>query len=32
MADMFMQVFIELDRRYHKAMVTVNLYFYFLYG
>jgi hypothetical protein len=28
MADMFMQVFIELDRRYHKAMVTVYLYFW----
>ena len=27
-ADMFMQVFIELGRRYYKAMVTVNLYFW----
>ena len=24
MADMFMQVFIELHRRYHKSMVTVK--------
>jgi len=27
MADMFMQVFIELDRRYHILKVTVNYVF-----
>ena len=27
MADMFVQVFIELDRRYQTSMVTVHLYF-----
>jgi hypothetical protein len=27
MADMFVQVFIERDRRYQTSMVTVHLYF-----